>query len=123
MSVARTAVSAEVYGAFNEKKDFVARKIEKSDDQVQRIKARILQSFLFQNLEAKDLNIVIDAMEEQKVEKGETIIKQGENGDCLYFIEEGSIECFKRFVNINFLAKKISKKFLSKIFPLNKRKK
>merc|ERR1711957_588058 len=92
MSVARTAVSAEVYGAFNEKKDFVARKIEKSDDQVQRIKARILQSFLFQNLEAKDLNIVIDAMEEQKVE-------QGENGDCLYFIEEGSIECFKRFAN------------------------
>ena len=99
MSVARTAVSAEVYGAFNEKKDFVARKIDKSDDQVQRIKARILQSFLFQNLESKDLNIVIDAMEERKCEVGETIITQGENGDCLYFIEEGSIECFKRFVN------------------------
>lgn len=68
MSVPRAAVSAEVYGMFNKKEDFQPRKIEKTDEQIQRIKARILQSFLFQNLEAKDLNIVIDAMEEKRVE-------------------------------------------------------
>lgn len=31
--------------------------------------------------------------------KGELVIKQGENGDCLFFIEEGTLDCFKRFVN------------------------
>jgi len=30
----------------------------------------------------------------------QTIIKQGENGDCLYYVEEGNIECFKKFVKI-----------------------
>jgi cAMP-dependent protein kinase regulator len=68
MSVPRAAVSAEVYGFFNKKENFKPRKIEKTEEQIQRIKARILQSFLFQNLEANDLNIVIDAMEERKVE-------------------------------------------------------
>lgn len=32
--------------------------------------------------------------------KNQTIIKQGENGDCLYFIEEGQIECYKKFVKL-----------------------
>jgi cAMP-dependent protein kinase regulator len=68
MSVPRAAVSAEVYGIFNKKEDFKPREIKKTEDQIQRIKARILQSFLFQNLEAKDLNIVIDAMEEKRVQ-------------------------------------------------------
>jgi cAMP-dependent protein kinase regulator len=68
LSVPRAAVSAEVYGMFNKKEDFQARIIPKSEDQIQRIKARILQSFLFHNLESKDLDIVIDAMEEKKVE-------------------------------------------------------
>lgn len=67
MSVPRAAVSAEVYGQFNKKENFKSRVIPKSEDQIQRIKARILQSFLFNNLESKDLNIVIDAMEEKKV--------------------------------------------------------
>ncbi len=66
MSLPRSAVSAEVYGAFNKKEDFKAREIPKSQDQAQRIKARILQSFLFCNLDQNDLQIVINAMEEKK---------------------------------------------------------
>jgi len=68
LSVPRAAVSAEVYGIFNKKEDFQPRKIPKSEEQIQRIKARILQSFLFHNLDSTDLNIVIDAMEERKFE-------------------------------------------------------
>lgn len=68
MSIPRAAVSAEVYGMYNKQGEFVPRKIEKTEEQIQRIKARILQSFLFQNLEGKDLDIVISAMEEKKVE-------------------------------------------------------
>ena len=61
----RAAVSAEVYGAFNKKEDFQARVIKKSEEQIHRIKARILQSFLFNNLDQGDLQIVINAMEEK----------------------------------------------------------
>lgn len=68
LSLPRAAVSAEVYGIFNKKEDFQPRKISKSEEQIQRIKARILQSFLFHNLDSTDLNIVIDAMEERKFE-------------------------------------------------------
>jgi cAMP-dependent protein kinase regulator len=51
---------------FNAKGDFKPRVIEKSEDQIHRIKARILQSFLFCNLEQDALQIVINAMEEKK---------------------------------------------------------
>ena len=33
-----------------------------------------------------------------KYNNGDMIIKQGDDGDCLYVVEEGELECFKRFV-------------------------
>ena len=62
----RIAVSAEVYGEFNKKSDFKGKVIPKTSVQEQRIKLKILQSFLFENLEKDDIKIVIDAMEEKK---------------------------------------------------------
>ena len=61
----RTSISAEVYGFFNKKEDIELKVIPKNIDKKNRIKGRILQSFLFNNLESKDLDIVIDAMEEK----------------------------------------------------------
>jgi len=97
LSVPRAAVSAEVYGAFNKKEDFQARVIKKSEEQIQRIKARILQSFLFNNLDQNDLQIVINAMEEKSFEADMPVIQQGEAGDCLYVVEQGELNCFKKF--------------------------
>jgi len=95
--IPRSAVSAEAYGKFNRKEDFKARYIEKTPEQISRIKTRIIHSFLFGNLESKDLDIVIGAMEEKKFKPGESVIKQGENGDCLYCIEDGNLDCYKQF--------------------------
>ena len=95
--VPRSAVSAEVYGQFNKKSDFKARNIQKTPEQILRIKTRVIHSFLFGNLEGKDLDIVIGAMEEKRFKAGENVITQGENGDCLYIIEEGNLDCFKKF--------------------------
>lgn len=95
--IPRSAVSAEAYGAFNKKENFVARKIPKTNEQISRIKARIVHSFLFSSLDLKDLEVVISAMEEKKYAPNENIIKQGESGDVLYFVEEGSLECYKQF--------------------------
>ena len=93
----RSGVSAEVYGKFHKKENFVARVIQKTPEQIQRIKSSVIHSFLFGNLEPKDLEVVINAMEEKRYKKGENIITQGDNGDCLYFVEEGNLNCFKKF--------------------------
>merc|ERR1719446_950336 len=48
---------------------------------------------MFSNLDDKDMNIIIDAMEEIQVQKDERIIKQGENGNVLFIIESGKLDC------------------------------
>ena len=93
----RRGISAESYGKFNKKEDFKPRFIQKTENQIVRIKGRILQSFLFNSLETSDLNIVIGAMEEKQFKQGESVIKQGDNGDCLYIVDSGELDCSKRF--------------------------
>ncbi len=93
----RSSVSAEVYGKFNKKEDFVPRVVTKTEEQYKRILDKVTQSFLFNSLDDKDLNTVINAMEEKKFQPGEAVIRQGENGDVLYLIEQGKLDCFKIF--------------------------
>ena len=97
--IPRSGVSAEVYGQFHKKESFVAKIVPKTQEQIQRIKTSVLHSFLFGNLEPKDLQVVINAMEEKRFKKGENIITQGDNGDCLYFVEAGNLTCYKKFLN------------------------
>lgn len=61
----RVSVSAEAYGAFNKKEDYVPKVIPKSEDQVNRLKSRMEQSFMFAALEDKEQKIVIDSFEEK----------------------------------------------------------
>ena len=104
----RGSVCAEVYGMFNKKEDFIARYIPKSNTQLESIKNRILNSFLFTELNEKDLITVINAMEEVHYKQGETIIKEGDDGDCLYIIEDGELDCFKLIDNEEKLIKTYS---------------
>lgn len=93
----RAGVSAEVYGEYNKKEDFHPRVIPKSEDTKKRILLRLKESFLFRSLEEKETDIVIDAMEEKNFKGGETIITQGEDGDVLYVVDQGELDCFKKF--------------------------
>lgn len=95
----RIAVSAEAYGEFNKKGDFKPVVHKKLEDQVTAIRSRLIHSFMFNSLESCDLKIVIDAMEEKKFVKGDVIINQGDQGDCLYIVEEGELDCYKKFVS------------------------
>ena len=54
----RTSVSAEVYGIHNVKKPFVPRVIKKTPEQIERIKDKCMQSFIFNSLEDKELKTV-----------------------------------------------------------------
>ena len=93
----RIGVSAEVYGQFNKKEDFKPRFIKKNENQIARIKSRILQSFIFSNLDQKDVGNVIGAMDEKIYNPGDAVIRQGEQGDCLFVVESGDLDCYKRF--------------------------
>ena len=63
-----------------------------------RIRSRLQQSFMFMALDEQEMEVVIDAMDEKKVEAGINVIVEGENGDELYVVEEGQLDCYKKFV-------------------------
>mmetsp|Transcript_15415 Transcript_15415/g.38215 ORF Transcript_15415/g.38215 Transcript_15415/m.38215 type:complete len:380 (-) Transcript_15415:429-1568(-) len=89
----RGSVSAEAYGAWNKKKEFIPTEIPKSDEAKARIRQVLQGSFLFSTLEPSELEIVVMAMEERRPAAGERVIQQNDDGDCLYVIEEGVFEC------------------------------
>lgn len=88
-------MSAEVYGDYNKKEDFKPRVIQKTQDVKTRILTRLKQSFIFRSLDDRETNIVIDAMEEKKFRAKDLVIQQGADGDCLYIVDQGELDCFK----------------------------
>ena len=95
--VGRISVSAEVYGKFNKKENFKPKVVPKTQAQKEKIAMRLNQAFMFSNLDDKEKEIVINAMEEVKFKANEWVIKQGEDGDNLYVVDQGTLKCFKKF--------------------------
>ncbi|KAF4707378.1 hypothetical protein FOZ62_026748 [Perkinsus olseni] len=93
----RGSVSAEAYGQWNVKKLFNPPIHPKTDDQKRRIKEVLSQSFMFTSLDGEDLESVILAAEEVAIESGYRIINQGEDGNHLYIVEKGQLDCYKKF--------------------------
>ena len=50
---------------------------------------------MFSALNPQELSVVVDAMQQIKKKAGETIIKQGEDGDNLYLVDSGVLDCFR----------------------------
>jgi len=96
----RTSVSAEAYGKYNQKANFKPKIIAKTPSQIERIKNRLNQAFMFSCLEEKEVEIVINAMGEVKFSQGSTVINQGDDGDNLYIIDSGHLDCYKKFSNL-----------------------
>ena len=91
----RRSVSAEVYGAFNQQKTFVPPQYPKTADQEKRLKDILSQRQLivFESLDEKDIDVILLAMEKCSFKTGQRIIQQGDDGECLYVVETGHIEC------------------------------
>ncbi len=53
---------------------------------------------MFSCLNPQELEIVLDAMQQQKKQPGDIIIKEGDDGDNLYVVESGVLTCTKHFV-------------------------
>ena len=52
---------------------------------------------MFNSLDQKEFSVVVDAIEEVKVSPGEVVIKEGDQGDCMYVVEIGQLTCTKHF--------------------------
>jgi len=59
-------ISAEAYGKYNQKGNFVPKVIAKTNEQKDRIRKRLENAFMFSALDDKEKNIVIDAMLEKQ---------------------------------------------------------
>ncbi len=93
----RSSVSAEAFGVWNKKSDFKPTIVEKSGEAKLRILTRLDQAFMFSALDEKEKSVVVDAMTERKAQPGEFIIQEGEDGDNLYVVEQGELDCTKVF--------------------------
>lgn len=52
---------------------------------------------MFQALDEKEFKIVVDAIEEVSGASGEAIITEGDQGDCMFVLESGALDCTKVF--------------------------
>jgi cAMP-dependent protein kinase regulator len=54
------------------------------------------QAFMFSALDPAEQTVVIDAMEEKQISAGTKVIVQGDDGDCMYLIDSGQLDCYRR---------------------------
>lgn len=95
-NIQRASVSAEVFGMNNAKKAYEPKIIEKSDEAKARIQTRLDQAFMFANLDNKEKTIVLNAMEEHTFKKDDCVIKQGDDGDVLFCVDSGKLNCYRK---------------------------
>jgi cAMP-dependent protein kinase regulator len=89
----RVSVSAESHK--KSPKDFNLVKVPKSEEDRQKITDIIKHTLILKGLADKEREILLDAFEPKEYQAGDTIIKQGEDGDFFYVLESGVCEVYK----------------------------
>jgi len=89
----RQSVSAEVYGDWNKKGEFQAPVYEKTPERKARIAKCLEPNLLFSSLDPTELDTVTLAFKEKLADAGQRLIQQGDDGECMFLIEEGSVDC------------------------------
>ncbi|KPJ09616.1 cAMP-dependent protein kinase type II regulatory subunit [Papilio machaon] len=86
----RKSVFAETYDPEEDDSDEGAPAVfPKSDAQRARLAEAVRGILLFRSLDAQQMQQVLDAMFEKRAEPGEYVIRQGDDGDNFYVIENG----------------------------------
>jgi len=85
----RKSVFAEAYNPEEDDGDDTKVIHPKTDEQRTRLQGRVQSQLLFRTLDPDQLLEVIDAMFEHKVKAGDTVIRQGDDGDYFYVVEDG----------------------------------
>lgn len=90
----RTSVSAEAMNPNNFKDDWKAPVHHLTHEQLQRLNDSVVKNFLFSQLDQESLKTIIFALEEKRVNKGDEVIKQGDQGDFFYVVEKGKVSYY-----------------------------
>lgn len=85
----RKSVFAETYDPEEDEDDGQKVVYPKSDDQRQRLAEAVKNILLFRSLDKEQMQDVLDAMFERKIAENELVIKQGDDGDNFYVIQDG----------------------------------
>eukprot|EP00929_Paragymnodinium_shiwhaense_P092795 TRINITY_DN5278_c1_g1_i1.p1 TRINITY_DN5278_c1_g1~~TRINITY_DN5278_c1_g1_i1.p1 ORF type:complete len:333 (-),score=103.38 TRINITY_DN5278_c1_g1_i1:283-1281(-) len=93
---ARSSVSAEAYGEWNQKRVFTPPVHPKTEEQRERLLVVLKKSFLFNTLDKAQVDIIVGALVERSVEAEQRLIKEGDDGDCMFIIESGVFHCLKK---------------------------
>ena len=56
---------------------------------------------MFSALNPQELDIVIGAMQEVPKKAGDVVIREGDDGNELYLVDNGNLKCTKVLVSIN----------------------
>lgn len=105
----RQSVSAEAYGAFNERKAYVPKVIEKDEAQTARLQEVLQACWMFKHHTPENMKIILDAMQEKRVEAGTRLIQEGDEGEVMWVIEDGELDCIKRIQGEEQVVKKCSR--------------
>ncbi|KAF8486681.1 cyclic nucleotide-binding-like protein [Gautieria morchelliformis] len=94
----RVSVSAESGLIPDQELDEPTPVFPKSDEHLKRIKASISRdrNFLFRDLNEEQETGVLNAMQETRVPAGHVVIRQGDDGNYFYIVEEGLLYCYIR---------------------------
>jgi cAMP-dependent protein kinase regulator len=90
----RSAVSAESVDPAKISSMYERKVHEKSPETRAKLKVKVHDNFLFSTLDPEQLDILLDAMFEKKFAAGETIIKQGDEGDNFYLVFAGECDVY-----------------------------
>lgn len=74
---------------------------EKTEAQLKRLEKSIGKNFLFNRLDPDSKKLVINCLEEKHVKANDIIIKQGDEGDYFYIVEDGNVEFYVNDVRVS----------------------
>lgn len=89
----RGSVSAEVITGFSAKpKADTAKKSEAVYNQLLEL---MKKCFIFKTVDPEDYNTIVNALQKRTYSDGEQVIKQGDDGNEMYIVEKGTLNCTK----------------------------
>lgn len=90
----RRAVAAEAYNPHENNAEVKPVVHPKTDEQLQRLKKSVENILLFKSCDRDQLKEILNAMFEKKVKPEDEIIRQGDDGDNFYVIDNGVFDVF-----------------------------
>lgn len=107
----RQSICGESYNPENDDVTVECKVYPKTDEQRQRLMSAVGSILLFRCLDEEQMQGVIDAMFEKKVEAGSHVIEQGDDGDNFYVIQTGRYDVIQTQSNVE---KKVVFQFVNK---------